>query len=67
MRRLKFEKINLKIIAIVAILLYFFTISIGYSVLRQRMNIYGKATIGDSRENTQKTLQMKKENTNINE
>lgn len=67
MRRLKFEKINLKIIAIVAILLYFFTISIGYSVLRQRMNIYGKATIGDSSENTQKTLQMKKENTNINE
>ena len=56
MRRLRFEKINLKLIAIVAIVLYFLTISVGYSMLRQKMNIYGRATIGDSNENIQKNI-----------
>ena len=45
MRRKSFEKINLKLVAMIALLLFFLTISVGYSVLRQRLNVYGRATI----------------------
>lgn len=44
MRRRGFEKLNLKIISTVVLILFFFTISIGYSYLKQQLNIYGKST-----------------------
>ncbi len=65
MRRRRFEKINLKIVAMVVLLIFFFVISIGYSMLRQRLNIYGRSTIVVNDENDIK--QMKKENTTNNE
>ena len=64
MRRRRFEKINLKIVAMVVLLIFFFVISIGYSMLRQRLNIYGRSTIVVNDENDIK--QMKKENTTNN-
>ena len=51
MRRRSFEKINLKLVSIIAIIIFFLTISIGYSVLRQKLNIFGKATITEQRVN----------------
>ncbi len=45
MRRRSFEKVNLKIIAMVALLIFFLLISIGYSIMRQKLNIYGRSTI----------------------
>lgn len=51
MRRRSFEKVNLKVVSIIALILFFFTISIGYSVLRQNLNIFGKATITEQRIN----------------
>ena len=60
MRRRRFEKINLKIVAMIVLLIFFFVISIGYSMLRQRLNIYGGSTIVVNDENDIK--QMKKEN-----
>ena len=65
MRRRRFEKINLKIVAMIVLLIFFFVISIGYSMLRQRLNIYGGSTIVVNDENDIK--QMKKENTTNNE
>ncbi len=65
MRRRRFEKINLKIVAMIVLLIFFFVISIGYSMLRQRLNIYGRSTIVVNDENDIK--QMKKENTTNNE
>ena len=44
MRRRKFEKLNLKVVATVILILFFITISIGYSYLKQQLNIYGKST-----------------------
>ena len=44
MRRRRFERINLKIVATVILILFFITISIGYSYLKQQLNIYGKST-----------------------
>ena len=55
MRRRSFEKINLKLVAMVILLIFFFIISIGYSLLRQRMNIYGRSTIVVTEENNIKT------------
>lgn len=51
MRRRSFEKVNLKLVSIIAIIIFFFTISIGYSLLRQKLNIFGKATIVEQRIN----------------
>lgn len=45
MRRRSFEKVNLKIVAMVALLIFFLMISVGYSMLRQKLNIYGRSTI----------------------
>lgn len=45
MRRRSFEKINLKLIAMIALLIFFLAISVGYSMLRQRLNVYGRSTI----------------------
>ena len=45
MRRKRFEKINLKIVALVILVIFFITISVGYSYLQQKLNIYGKSTI----------------------
>ena len=45
MRRYKFEKINLKIVAFVILFIFFLAISVGYSYLQQQLNIYGKSTI----------------------
>lgn len=55
MRRRSFEKINLKLVAMVILIIFFFIISIGYSLLRQRMNIYGRSTIVVTEENNIKT------------
>ena len=45
MRKQKSKKKNFTIIAIAIISIFFLTISVGYSYLQQKMNIYGKATI----------------------
>ena len=45
MRRRSFEKINLKLIAMIALLIFFLAISVGYSMLRQKLNVYGRSTI----------------------
>ena len=45
MRRKGFEKVNLKIVAMIALLIFFLLISVGYSMLRQKLNIYGRSTI----------------------
>ena len=55
MRRKSFEKINLKLVAMIVLLIFFFIISIGYSVLRQRLNIYGRSTIVVNEDNNLKT------------
>lgn len=44
MRRRRFEKLNLKLIASVILVLFFITISVGYSYLKQQLDIYGKST-----------------------
>ncbi len=44
MRRGKLDKVNFKIISIIILLVFFLMISVGYSYLRQQLNIYGKST-----------------------
>ena len=44
MRRRRFETLNLKVIASIILVLFFITISVGYSYLKQRLDIYGKST-----------------------
>lgn len=45
MRRQKIKKMSLKTIILIVISIFFLTISIGYSYLKQSLNIYGKSTI----------------------
>lgn len=45
MRKRRFERINLKLVSMIILIILLFIISIGYSVLRQRLNIYGRSTI----------------------
>ena len=45
MRRKKVKTIKLKAISIVLVAIFFLTISVGYSYLQQKLNIYGKSTI----------------------
>ena len=45
MRRRKLKTMNLKAISIIAVAIFFLTISVGYSYLQQKLNIYGKSTI----------------------
>lgn len=45
MRRQDVKKVSLKTIALIIITIFFLTISIGYSYLKQSLNILGKSTI----------------------
>ncbi len=45
MSKLKLKKTNLTMISLIIIFILFLTISIGYSCLQQKLNIYGKSTI----------------------
>ena len=45
MRKQKVKNKKVTIIVLIAISIFFLTISVGYSYLQQKMNIYGKATV----------------------